>query len=176
MPSIQLCQVKFYIIIVVSIRKIGYNKAMRTETEQIISDFMQLIETIANTKSKILDFGDGMVFYRGEIHLIKIIGDRPGVFPAEVARWIQVTRAVITKTILKLERSGYVLKATDPADKKRVQLYLTERGQKAFKAHEQFHHQNDQHIYQYLAQLRPEDREVIAVFLQKARQMTLHHI
>ncbi len=53
---------------------------MKTKSYAIMSEFMQLLETIANGKSNVLDFGDGMVFYRGEIHMIKVIGDHPGMF------------------------------------------------------------------------------------------------
>lgn len=140
-----------------------------------MSEFMQLLETIANGKTNVLDFGDDMVFYRGEIHMIKVIGDHPGIFLSEIARCFRVTRAVVSKTVLKLERNGYVLKVADPADKKRVQVYLTVRGQAAFEAHENFHQGNDGQIYKYLESLNDAEQEVIVRFLQKARQMVDHH-
>jgi len=59
---------------------------MKTKSYAIMSDFMQLLETIANGKTNVLNFGDGMVFYRGEIHIIKVIGDHPGMFLSEIAR------------------------------------------------------------------------------------------
>lgn len=154
---------------------IGYNNTMETKTYAIMSDFMQLLETIANGKTNVLNFGDDMVFYRGEIHMIKVIGDHPGMFLSEIARCFHVTRAVVSKIILKLERNGYVRKVTDPADKKRVKVYLTERGQVAFQAHEDFHQSNDRDIYKYLEELSEAEREVIAVFLQRARRMVDHH-
>ena len=154
---------------------IGYNNTMKTKSYAIMSNFMQLLETIANGKTKVLDFGDGMVFYRGEIHMIKVIGDHPGMFLSEIARCFHVTRAVVSKIVLKLERNGYVRKVTDQADKKRVQVYLTERGQVAFQAHDHFHCDNDGHIYEYLEGLSEAEREVVAGFLQKARQMVDHH-
>jgi DNA-binding MarR family transcriptional regulator len=148
---------------------------MKTKSYAIMSEFMQLLETIANGKSNVLDFGDGMVFYRGEIHMIKVIGDHPGMFLSEIARCFHVTRAVVSKIVLKLERNGYVRKVTDTADKKRVQVYLTERGQLAFAAHEHFHCDSDGHIYEYLQGLNEAELEIVAGFLQKARQMVDHH-
>ncbi len=136
---------------------------------------MHLLETIANAKTRLLDFGDGMVFYRGEIHLIKVIGDHPGMFLSEIARWFHVTRAVISKMVLKLERNGYVRKAADPDDKKRVRLFLTERGEAAFRAHAAFHAANDIPVYAYLNELDEAELNHIAGFLQKARQMVERH-
>jgi len=148
---------------------------MKKESYVIMSDFMQLLETIANGKNNVLDFGDGMVFYRGEIHMIKVIGDQPGMFLSEIARYFHVTRAVVSKIVLKLERNGYVQKVADLVDKKRVQVYLTERGQIAFQAHEEFHRGHNGHIYEYLEGLTEEEQEVVACFLRKAQQMVNHH-
>jgi DNA-binding MarR family transcriptional regulator len=148
---------------------------MESKSYVVMSNFMQLLETIANGKINVLNFGEGMVFYRGEIHTIKVIGDQPGMFLSEIARCFHVTRAVVSKIVLKLERNGYVRKMTDPVDKKRVRVYLTERGQAAFQAHNHFHCANDGHIYEYLSGLTEAELEVIAGFLQKARQMVDHH-
>lgn len=160
---------------VVNRRANGYNKGMKTTSYAVMSEFMQLLETIANGKTNLLDFGDGIVLYRGEIHLIKVIGDHPGMFLSEIARWFGITRAVVSKTVLKLEKNGYIRKETDPADKKRVQVYLTERGQAAFRAHAAFHSENDAPIYEYLQGLNAAERDCIAGFLQKARQMVARH-
>ncbi|SCM83220.1 Regulatory protein MarR [uncultured Sporomusa sp.] len=148
-----------------------YNRAMKKTSYAIMSDFMHLFETVANGRVNRLDLGNDMVFYRGEIHIIKVIGDQPGIFISEIARFFHVTRAVVSKSVLKLERNGYVRKEKDLNDKKRIQLYLTERGQAAFQAHERFHQEFDGQIYQYLDSLKEEELAVISLFLKKAQQM-----
>lgn len=74
----------------------------------------------------------------------------------------------------KLERNGYVQKVTDLADKKRVQVYLTARGQIAFQAHEEFHRGHND-IYEYLEGLTEKEQEVVSCFLRKTQQMINHH-
>ncbi|WP_243002629.1 MarR family transcriptional regulator [Lachnotalea glycerini] len=70
-----------------------------------------MTEQIANGKTKILDFGlEEMQFYRGEIHMIKMVGDHPGIFISEMARGFNVTRAVVAKTVRKLEVHGFLEK------------------------------------------------------------------
>jgi DNA-binding MarR family transcriptional regulator len=148
---------------------------MKTKAYATMSNFMQLLESIANGKTKVLDFGDGMVFFRGEIHIIKAIGDRPGLSISEIARSFNVTRAVVSKIVLKLERNGYVRKETDPEDRKRVQVYLTERGQAAFDAHDKFHLINDRQIYEYLEGLNETELEAVLGFVRKAQHMIHNH-
>lgn len=155
--------------------RIGYNNSMKTKAYVIMSDFMQLLESISNGKTKVLDFGDGLVFFRAEIHVIKAIGDQPGLSISEIARSFNVTRAVVSKIVLKLERNGYVRKETDQEDRKRVQVYLTERGQTAFAAHDKFHAINDGQIYEYLEGLNEAELKAVLDFVRKAQHMIHNH-
>lgn len=143
--------------------------------EEISRQFVRMIETIANSKMKQLDFGEGIILYRGEIHLIKILGDYPGMFISEIARFFSVSRAVISKSIAKLEAQGFVEKVFDPADKKRIQLFLTPLGKKAFRQHQLFHSRKDAYMYQYLDTLTPEELVSISKFFVHAQKMIDHH-
>lgn len=140
-----------------------------------MGDVLKLIEVISNGKRKILDFGNDMVFYRGEIHMIKVIGDTPGIYISEMARYFNITRAVVSKTIIKLERNGFVRKQEDQYDKKRVCLYLTEDGKKAYEAHNEFHLVNDTPIYEFLNGLEDEKLDVIKKFMERANEMVNNH-
>ena len=51
---------------------------MEADKKEIISLYISLIEKIANGRTNVLDFGsEDMTFYRGEIHIIKIISMNP---------------------------------------------------------------------------------------------------
>ncbi|WP_243650434.1 MarR family winged helix-turn-helix transcriptional regulator [Anaerospora hongkongensis] len=154
--------------------QIRYNRSMKN-SYFIMSQFSRLIETIANSKMRKLDFGNGMILFRGEIHMIRAIGDHPGMYISEIARYFGVTRAVISKSALKLEEGGYIRKAVDPEDKKRVQLYLTQQGESAYQAHNEFHYKQDDYIFSYLEGLNEQEREAVTVFLEKAQQIVDHH-
>lgn len=148
---------------------------MKKEAYMTISKFTRLIETISNSKMKQLDFGDGIILYRGEIHMLKAIGDNPGMFISEIARYFDVTRAVVSKSVLKLEKNGYVYKVEDAKDKKRVQVYLTPKGEKAYQAHNKFHVQKDDYMFAHLEGLSAKELEAVSTFLDKAQQMIEHH-
>lgn len=140
-----------------------------------MGSFLNLIEVVANGKRAELDFGDELVFYRGEIHMIKVIGDNPGIYVSEMARYFNVTRAVVSKTVIKLARNGFVRKEDDTTNKKLTCLYLTAKGETAYQAHEAFHLKNDYPVYQYLSALNDEQLDLIFDLMEKLNKMVKNH-
>lgn len=59
-----------------------------------------------------------MTFYRAKIQIIKIIDDYQGIFSSEIARRFGITRAVVHKILLKLEKRELIEKQQDNTDKK----------------------------------------------------------
>ncbi|UTC44990.1 MarR family transcriptional regulator [Treponema sp. OMZ 857] len=116
-----------------------------------------------------------MTFYRGEIHIIKKIGDNPGIFSSEIARDMGITRAVIHKTLLKLEERGFVEKEEDTEDKKRKKLFLTKRGRAAYTAHEKYHQTYDKSFFDFIDSLNEQECSLINLFLEKANEMIANH-
>lgn len=55
----------------------------------------------------------------------------------EIARRLMVTPAVITGLIDRLEKRGYVRRVSEPGDRRRIYLQLTEAGRRACEAAEQ---------------------------------------
>lgn len=143
-----------------------------TNKSTVIERYIALVEKIANGKNNTLAFaGKDMTFYRGEIHIIKKIGDHPGIFSSEIAREMGITRAVIHKTLLKLEERGFVEKEADTGDKKRKKLFLTKRGQAAYTAHEQYHQGHDKSFFDFINSLNEQECALIECFLEKANEM-----
>jgi DNA-binding MarR family transcriptional regulator len=66
-------------------------------------------------------------FRRGDGGWVRILAEAPRS-PGEVAGIIGVSRQAATKMADALERRGYVDRADDPHDRRRVVLSLTERG------------------------------------------------
>ncbi|UTC46898.1 MarR family transcriptional regulator [Treponema vincentii] len=147
-----------------------------TNKNTVIERYIALVEKIANGKNNTLSFtGKDMTFYRGEIHIIKKIGDHPGIFSSEIAREMGITRAVIHKTLLKLEERGFVEKEADTGDKKRKKLFLTKRGQAAYTAHEQYHQRCDKSFFDFIDSLNEQECALIECFLEKANEMVEKH-
>lgn len=147
-----------------------------TNKNIVIERYIALIEKIANGKNNTLSFtGKDMTFYRGEIHIIKKIGDNPGIFSSEIARDMGITRAVIHKTLLKLEERGFIEKEDDTEDKKRKKLFLTKRGKAAYTAHEKYHQTYDKSFFNFIDSLNEQECSLIDRFLEKANEMIANH-
>ncbi|WP_349946092.1 methyltransferase domain-containing protein [Lacrimispora sp. BS-2] len=142
----------------------------------VIRSFIELNEQISNTKTNILDFGsEDMTFYRGEIHIIKMIGDFPGIHSAELARKFGITRPVVHKTLQKLMEQGLIIKEDDTEDKKRSLLYLTEKGKVAYREHEKYHNEQDKALFDFLADMPGEKLAAIKGFLDNAIGLIKNH-
>lgn len=147
----------------------------KLETE-VINSFIALTENISNSRTNVLDFGsEDMTFYRGEIHIIKMIGDYPGIFSSEIARRFGITRAVVHKTLLKLEDRGLVNREPYNDDKKRQKLFLSEKGQLAYGYHEEYHNKYDKVLFDYVAELSNSQLETIKGFLEHAGNLIKNH-
>ncbi len=147
----------------------------KLETE-VINSFITLTENISNSRTNVLDFGsEDMTFYRGEIHIIKMIGDYPGIFSSEIARRFGITRAVVHKTLLKLEDRGLVNREPYNDDKKRQKLFLSEKGQLAYRYHEEYHNKYDKVLFDYVAELSDSQLETIKGFLEHASNLIKNH-
>ncbi len=143
----------------------------------VIRSFIELNEQISNTKTNILDFGsEDMTFYRGEIHIIKMIGDFPGIHSAELARKFGITRPVVHKTLQKLMERGLIIKEDDTEDKKRSLLYLTEKGQVAYREHEKYHNEQDKALFDFLVDMPGEKLAAIKGFLDNAIGLIKNHV
>ncbi|MCZ7407055.1 MarR family winged helix-turn-helix transcriptional regulator [Parvimonas micra] len=143
---------------------------------EVVNSFINLIEKIGNGKTNILDFGsEDMIFYRGEIHIIKMIGDYPGIYSSEIARNFGITRAVVHKTLLKLEKRNLVEKKQDLEDKKKQKLFLTQKGNIAYKYHEDYHEQHDKALFDFIKNLTEEELDIINEFLKHADNLIQNH-
>ena len=144
--------------------------------QEVITTFVALTEKIANSKNRRLDFGSPeMTFYRGEIHMIKLIGDFPGIYSAELARKLGITRAVVQRTVNSLHTRHFLEKVPDLADKKRWHLFLSSSGQQAYHYHEDYHHKDDQALFAYLSQQSEAELASIQGFLEQASALIERH-
>lgn len=155
-------------------RKGGAETGVRSD--DVVRAFIELTERIANGKTNVLDFGsEEMTFYRGEIHMIKMIGDVPGIHSAELARRFGITPPVVHKTLQKLSERGLIRKEDDPDDKKRFLLHLTGKGQRAYRAHEKYHDENDRALFDFLAEMPEERLADVKGFLDRAIGLIRNH-
>jgi len=147
-----------------------------SSSDDIIRSFIELTEQIANSRTNVLNFGSqDMIFYRGEIHMLKMIGDFPGIYSASLARKFGITRPVVHKTLQKLSERELIRKEEDDEDKKRFRLYLTDKGWTAYHSHQKYHEENDKALFDYLADVPNDQLNSIKGFLEQAIALIHNH-
>jgi DNA-binding MarR family transcriptional regulator len=62
--------------------------------------------------------------------LLKVVGMRPGCAPGQLARFLHVTPATVTRVVQRLEGDGLLRREADPEDSRRVRLHLTQKGRR----------------------------------------------
>lgn len=96
-----------------------------------------LFQEIMNIEQKALITGEFKDITINDMHVIEAIGVAGPQTSSAVARRLSVTVGTLTKAIDRLTRNKYVLRERSDEDKRLVLLSLTEKGDRAY-----FHHQN----------------------------------
>jgi DNA-binding MarR family transcriptional regulator len=94
-------------------------------------DFMRSIWGVNHTLervSKRMELGMGITAQQRM--MLRWIGRFPGIVPGLLAKQLHVDAGTISSTVSRLERRGLVSRKPDPADGRRVTLWLTPNGQR----------------------------------------------
>lgn len=144
--------------------------------KNVIEKYITLTEKISKNNNEPKNFETDVEIYRSEIHIINVIGYNDDIHISEIARKFGVTKGAISKTIKKLERKGLVEKRIDKTNNTRTLVKLTDKGMKAYYAHEKYHNEYDRDMFSYLESLTDHELEILYTFLDKANKMAERHI
>lgn len=134
--------------------------------ESVILKTIELIEKINNQKKNSVTLGsENMTFFRNEGHIIKFVGEEPGIYSSEIARRFGVTRAVIQKSLGKLEQRGMLCKSVDESDRKRMKIYLTDKGKVAYTKLLEHQHQINKKFFDCISAMSAQELETINKYL-----------
>lgn len=64
----------------------------------------------------------------GELSVLLLIGENPGIRQGVLARRLMIKRAHMTKMVRSLENAGLVRRTVPASDRRSAELWLTERG------------------------------------------------
>ena len=101
-----------------------------------------------------------------EIHTLVAVGMYEQNSMSTVAARLDVTLATLTKVVNKLVDKGFIERARDEADRRRVLLSLTKRGREVVRIHDLFHHRM---IDEALTGLSEEEERVLSSALTKVK-------
>ena len=143
---------------------------------KIARKYLLLFEKISNTSRQSKPFDTDVDIYRSEIHIIQLIGERSELYISEISKLIGVTKGTVSQIVKRLEVKGLVRKKKDAANNTRQLVWLTDKGQTAYKAHNRYHHEQHAEMENYLSSLDAAQIEALETFLNLAQEIIEDHI
>ena len=119
----------------------------------ITNELTILAQKLTRLERKPFDFGTGEVLTKAEIHTIEAIGKNQGCTVSTLCEHFSVTKGAVSQVVGKLAAKGYVMKETNLNYVKEKFLTLTQKGEKAFSAHESLHERMDMDLMEDLNQI-----------------------
>ena len=137
------------------------------EKELKINEVDDLFKTISfiNFKKSFSDFKNYDI-HPGQIMIINIINDHPGIKQKELVDITKREKATITIALQRLEKSGFVFKNNDPFDKRSSLFYLTDKGKDIVN---KFRKKKKEDLNNLLSILSEEDIDKILEILHKIK-------
>lgn len=138
----------------------GMDKEKQVLNELLVRYFNDILQI----EEKVLKQGPFSDLYVTETHIIDAIGLHKKRTMTEVANDLKITVGTLTTAINKLIKKGYVERTRIEQDRRLVLIGLTDKGKKAYKAHEAFHQEM---INTMLNQFTKEEEKVIVSAVKK---------
>ena len=104
--------------------------------EKALSAAIQLQQSIYKYLNVPRHYGENIVLYMREAHLLSALGDAGRMMSAEeLAASLEITHGAVTQLTDRLEKKGYVYRDKSGKDKRQILRGLTERGKEAYALH-----------------------------------------
>lgn len=107
--------------------------------QKLARELLDVIIRFNKSDKKARNFGTDTPLHISEIHMIESIGSNEGLSVSEIARRKSITKGAVSQTLMRLEEKKFVVKSSDPNNKSRAAVFLTEKGRTAFREHRKYH-------------------------------------
>ncbi|MFJ9870780.1 MarR family winged helix-turn-helix transcriptional regulator [Streptomyces sp. NPDC101165] len=108
-----------------------------------------------------------------EVELLRLVEARPGIGISEAARALHLAGNSVSTLVNHLVRDGYLIRETDPADRRAARLLLTEAAEQRLG---DWQRRRAELVGRHVARLDEADREALHAALPALRKLavTLH--
>ena len=138
---------------------------IRKESEDVLNMLLvKLFNDILKIEAASINQGEFVDLSVTENHILEAIGKNREMTMTEVANNLNITVGTLTTAINRLIKKDYVERRRIEEDRRVVLIKLTEKGEKAFDSHAQFH---DEMIKSVMLELSEKEEEVLIRSLKK---------
>ena len=111
-------------------------------TFETLNDLLvRLFRDVMEIEQRALINQDFKDITNNDLHVIEAIGIGEAKNMSAIAKELSVTMGTLTIAMNSLVKKGYVVRERGKADRRIVYISLSEKGRKAYRHHEQFHHE-----------------------------------
>lgn len=139
--------------------------------KKIPRKLLNIINNFNESDKKARDFGTDEMLHLSEIHLIEFIGDNEKLSVSEIARRKNITRAAVSKTLVRLEDKKLIIKDINPDNRTQIIISLTRKGWTAYCEHKKYHENINKIIFSCVNNNSKEDINAIYSFLDQLENL-----
>ena len=121
-------------------------------------DILKIEERVLNKKDETKELS------MNEIHTLEMIGIDQQQIMSDIAKKLNITIGTLSIAISKLLKKGYIEKIKSDTDKRAIKICFTDKGELAYKIHENFHKEM---IDAVIKELSIDEFKIIIEFLNR---------
>ena len=144
------------------------------EIEKYLEQYYRISNTIIKFRNLPLSFDGSYPLQTASIHLIDMIGKKPGANLTELADTLCITRGAVSQMAATHERKGLLTKTRDPNGKD-VHFALTNEGRKVYDGHEKFHKDLCKRLSEILDSYSSEELQKFELFVTEIEKAMLFY-
>ncbi len=115
--------------------------------DNVLNQLERIIHKYSQKESVKKTYGNDIELTQTEIHLISVIGSKPGISMKDLAAAKGVTSGAASQMIKKMIGKGLVEKRISKESEAKIELFLTKTGDECFGAHQKNHKAANQKWY-----------------------------
>jgi DNA-binding MarR family transcriptional regulator len=142
-------------------------KNRRHEAVRKLLDFIYLTMEFEGT---IRTYGTNVDIHGSEIYLMKNIADHEASHISELARILGVSKSAVSQMVFRLKKKGLAYKETDPENRTRYLVKLTEKGKAAHARHMRLRHEIFTTFLDDLEMFNDDEVEQFTGFIDRIRK------
>lgn len=127
----------------------------------VLEQLERIIHKYSQKESVKKSYGNDVELTQTEIHLISVIGSKPGISMKDLAAAKGVTPGATSQMIKKMIGKGLVEKRISKESEAKIELFLTKTGNECFSSHQSHHKKANQKWYDMFDKL--DDNTYMAV-------------
>ncbi len=118
-------------------------------------------------EKKKVDYGEGLLLTRAELHTIQVVGNEEGINVTNLAKSLGITKGASSQMIYRLVDKKLVKKTVSPHSDTEVCLNLTKLGLIAFEKHRKHHEQFEKTIVKMFDDVSKESLSEVIGIMEK---------